>query len=93
MSQFELTEVSQDAARGDVKIVYDAIRSDMGVAVVNLIWRRLATQPEALRFAWPRLPPNAPSNAVQKRLTRDWTTARMTERQTIPATMQPPNNR
>jgi len=64
MSQFELTEVSQDAARGDVKIVYDAIRSDMGVAVVNLIWRRLATQPEALRFAWQRLQPIYAHGAV-----------------------------
>ena len=64
MNKIELAEISEEAAEGEVRVVYDAIRADMGVAVVNLIWRRLAVQPEALRYAWQRLQPIYASGAT-----------------------------
>ena len=64
MNKIELAEISEEAAEGEVRVVYNAIRADMGVAVVNLIWRRLVVQPEALRYAWQRLQPIYAGGAV-----------------------------
>ena len=44
--------VAEDAARGETAALFADIRAVLGVGVVNLIWRHLATVPGALPWAW-----------------------------------------
>jgi hypothetical protein len=44
--------ISEDAATDEVAVLYADIRKTLGVPLVNLIWRNLATVPGALAWAW-----------------------------------------
>lgn len=49
--------VAEADATGEIREIYQDIRAVTGVGVVNLIWRRLATTPGALPFAWTAVRP------------------------------------
>jgi hypothetical protein len=49
--------VTEAAATGDIAEIFVDIRRVLGVEVVNLIWRHLATIPGALPWAWGMLRP------------------------------------
>jgi hypothetical protein len=49
--------VAEAAARGETAAIFAEIRAVLGVGVVNLIWRHLATIPGALPWAWGLLRP------------------------------------
>ncbi len=46
------TEVSENDAVGEVAEIYTDIKAVLGVPMVNLLYRRLAVEPLALRWAW-----------------------------------------
>lgn len=46
------TEVSEAEATGEIKEIYQDIKAVLGVEMVNLLYRRLAVEKEALRWAW-----------------------------------------
>ncbi len=45
-------EIPERDARGDVAAIYADIRATLGVTMVNLVWRHLATRPAALPLCW-----------------------------------------
>lgn len=49
--------IAEDAATGETATLFAEIRATLGVGVVNLIWRHLATIPGALPWAWGALGP------------------------------------
>lgn len=49
--------VSEADARGDIAEIYDDIRRTLGVGVVNLVWRHLATLDGGLEWAWASVRP------------------------------------
>jgi hypothetical protein len=49
--------ITEAAASGEIAEIFADIRGVLGVAVVNLIWRHLATIPRALHWAWGTLRP------------------------------------
>jgi hypothetical protein len=49
--------MTEAAASGEIAEIFADIRGVLGVAVVNLIWRHLATIPRALPWAWGTLRP------------------------------------
>ena len=49
--------ITEAAATGEIAEIFADIRRVVGVAVVNLIWRHLATLPRALPWAWGILRP------------------------------------
>ena len=49
--------ITEAAATGEIAEIFADIRGVLGVAVVNLIWRHLATIPRALPWAWGILRP------------------------------------
>jgi hypothetical protein len=51
-------------AAGDIADIFADIRATLGVPVVNLIWRHLATHPGALPWAWQSLKPLYESGAI-----------------------------
>jgi len=52
-----LPAVTEAAATGETAEIFADIRRVLGVEVVNLIWRHLATIPEALPWVWKMLRP------------------------------------
>ena len=53
MDQIEsVPSVLESAATGEIAEVYADIRKTLGTSVVNLIWRNLATMPDALEWTW-----------------------------------------
>jgi hypothetical protein len=52
-----VSAITEAAATGEIAEIFADIRGVLGVAVVNLIWRRLATIPRALSWAWGTLRP------------------------------------
>lgn len=44
--------------------IYDDIKSTMGVALVNLVWRYLAVTPTALEWSWQALKPHYTNGAI-----------------------------
>lgn len=52
MSGDPVPAITETAATGEIAALYDDIRRSLGVPVVNLIWRHLATLPGALAWAW-----------------------------------------
>jgi hypothetical protein len=56
--------ISEPDATGETAVLYADIRATLGVPVVNLIWRHLATFPGALPWAWEALKPLYASGAV-----------------------------
>lgn len=49
--------IAEVDATGEIRDIYHDIRDVTGVGVVNLVWRRLATTPGALPFAWSAVRP------------------------------------
>lgn len=49
--------IAEASATGAVAEIFADIRTVLGVEVVNLIWRHLATIPDALPWAWRMLRP------------------------------------
>ena len=56
--------ITEKDAEGPVADFYEDIRLTLGVPVVNLIWRHLATIPGSLEWCWPSLKPSYESKAV-----------------------------
>jgi len=56
--------ITEREAQGPVADLYKDIRSTLGVPVVNLIWRHLATIPGSLEWCWASLKPSYESGAV-----------------------------
>jgi len=56
-----ITETQADA---QTRAVFNDIRTTMGVAVVNLVWRRLAVVPSVLQWSWQTLKPHYQSGAI-----------------------------
>ena len=52
-----LPTVPEPEAVGEIAELYADIRRTLGVSVVNLVWRNLATVPGGLRWAWSSLRP------------------------------------
>lgn len=50
-----VTPVSEDAATGKVKAIYEDIKRTKNIAFVPNIWRVLATNPDHLELVWTRL--------------------------------------
>ena len=59
-----VTAITEDEASGEIAELYEEIRRSLGVPVVNLIWRHLATIPGALPWAWNSLKPLYASGAI-----------------------------
>ncbi|MFT7570103.1 MAG: hypothetical protein ACI9JL_001130 [Paracoccaceae bacterium] len=53
-----LDEIAAENATGNIKNVYAAIESALGVKLVNLVYRHLATVPGALEWAWSTVGPS-----------------------------------
>lgn len=64
-----LPEVSESSATGSIAALYDEIRIVLGVDLVNLIYRHLATVPGALEWAWSSLSPHFRSGEIDKQAT------------------------
>lgn len=47
-----LPELPYDGASGEVRAIYDALAAALGVRLVNLVYRHLATVPGCLEWAW-----------------------------------------
>lgn len=56
--------IAEADAIGDTAALFADIRATLGVPVVNLIWRHLATIPEALPWAWSTLKPHYASGVI-----------------------------
>ena len=52
MTTDPVVAVTEQNAEGQVAEIYQDIRATLGVPVVNLIWRHLATFPGALEWSW-----------------------------------------
>jgi hypothetical protein len=57
--------ISEDAATDEIAVLYADIRQTLGVPLVNLIWRNLATVPGALAWAWQSVKPLYESRWIQ----------------------------
>jgi len=64
MSDQILPTVPEGQASEPVLDIYSDIRSTMGVALVNLVWRHLAVEPTVLQWSWHLLKPLYRSNAI-----------------------------
>ena len=56
--------ITEQDAEGRVSEIYQDIRSTLGVPVVNLIWRHLATLPGALEWSWASIKPLYEENII-----------------------------
>jgi len=59
-----LSEISESSASGSVAALYADIRAVLGVDLVNLIYRHLATVPGGLEWAWANLRPHFQSGEI-----------------------------
>ena len=57
--------VTEADATGEIAALYADIRQTLGVPLVNLIWRNLATIPGALDWAWSTLKPVYEDGSIQ----------------------------
>ena len=57
MSTDPVIAITEQNAEGRVAEIYQDIRFTLGVPVVNLIWRHLATLPGALEWSWASVKP------------------------------------
>ena len=64
MSEPRLAEVPEWAAAGPLAGLYADIRSVLGLPMVNLVYRHLATRPGLLERCWTALRPNLASSAA-----------------------------
>jgi hypothetical protein len=61
-----LAEVPEEEATGSVAAAYDDIRRVLGLPIVNLIYRHLATRPGRLEETWAALRPSLTSSAAER---------------------------
>lgn len=59
-----LAEIPEAEATGPVAALYADIRATLGVDLVNLVYRHLATVPGALAWAWSNLDPHVRSGEI-----------------------------
>ena len=64
MSTDPVVAITEQNAEGQVAEIYQDIRSTLGVPVVNLIWRHLATFPGALEWSWASVKPLYEKNII-----------------------------
>lgn len=64
MSTDPVPAITEAEATGEIARIYGDIRATLGVPVVNLIWRYLATMPGALAWTWSSLRPLYASGQV-----------------------------
>lgn len=64
MAAAPLTEIKEQNATGDIAALYDDIRAVIGVPMVNLIFRHMATAPGCLHWAWATVRPLYVSGAI-----------------------------
>jgi hypothetical protein len=64
MSAGRLAELPEAAATGSVAELYEDIRAVLGLPMVNLVYRHLATKPGLLEQCWAGLRPNLASRAA-----------------------------
>jgi hypothetical protein len=57
--------ITENDATGEVAELYADIRETLGIPLVNLIWRNLATMPGALAWAWSSVRPYYESGQIQ----------------------------
>lgn len=57
--------IPESEATGEIAALYEDIRQTLGVPLVNLIWRNLATIPGALDWAWTTLKPVYEDGGIQ----------------------------
>jgi len=57
--------ITENEATGEVAELYADIRKTLGIPLVNLIWRNLATMPGALDWAWSSVKPLYASGQIQ----------------------------
>lgn len=69
-SPSELAELPEVQAQGEMARVYADIRATLRVDLVNLIYRHLATLPDALPWAWGCLRPHFASGALHEQAAR-----------------------
>lgn len=70
MSVDPVAAVPEDTATGEIAEIYRDIRGTLGVDVVNLVWRHLATIDGALAWAWQAVRPAYVSGAVSNEADR-----------------------
>jgi hypothetical protein len=61
--------ITEADATGEVAELYADIRTTLGIPLVNLIWRNLATMPGALDWAWASVKPLYISGRIQNEAT------------------------
>lgn len=66
MAANPLPEIKEEDASGRVAALYDDIRAVIGVPIVNLIFRHMATVPECLDWTWEALRPLYISGDIPK---------------------------
>jgi len=71
--------ITENEATGDVAELYADIRETLGIPLVNLIWRNLATMPGALDWAWSSVKPLYATGRIQNEAIG------LIERQQLPA--------
>ena len=64
MTTDPVVAVTEQNAEGQVAEIYQDIRATLGVPVVNLIWRHLATFPGALEWSWASVKPLYEENII-----------------------------
>ena len=64
MSDITLDTVTEAQASPQTRAIYEDIKSTMGVALVNLVWRHLAIKPTVLRWSWDTLKPHYAQHAI-----------------------------
>lgn len=67
MTADPVAAIPETDAHGEIAEVYEDIRRTLGVAVVNLVWRHLATIDGALPWAWSAVRPAYINGAVSGR--------------------------
>src|SRR5207249_2369114 len=61
-----LAEISERAATGEIAAIYAELRATLGVPLVNLVFRHMATVPGCLEWAWRCLAPLYRGEAIHR---------------------------
>ncbi len=64
MNDSSLDTVTEAQAPPQTRAIYEDIKSTLGVALVNLVWRHLAIKPSVLRWSWNTLKPHYAQHAI-----------------------------
>ena len=70
MANDPVPAITEAEATGETAEIFADLRNTLGVNVVNLVWRHIATFPEALAWAWSTLRPIYVSGAVGREASR-----------------------